>query len=472
MRSDAHGEWKGRVGRPARAVNRLRTLAAALVAAATVACGAAGDAGETPAEDAGGGSTPAETGAEAGSSSLDSLARALVPELERRSGLEARHPPRLARRSRAQLEAFLEDELAEQLPPEKAEALGATYSRLGLLPDTLQLDGLLRKLYMEQVVGYYDPEADTLFVLEDVPPAEARTVLVHELVHALQDQHLDLDSLTSSLREQNDASNAARAAIEGQATLVMAEWTLAETTGSDVDLTTMPGIAEKFGEIATEGAPESMPTFGSAPRIIRETLTFPYVGGLGYMQALWRETEGRPAPFGSRLPASTEQVIHPERALGPSPDAPTEVSFTSTPPDGWSQAYANSLGELETRVFLAVHLGDDSEARSAAAGWDGDRLRLVRSDGSEALLWASVWDEPAEAEEFASAARRALRARYGGEPGAAGRAVTVERLDAGGRPLVRIVDRPTEVDAGVLAPAAGVRLSGGGAGGGPAAGGP
>jgi len=50
--------------------------------------------------------------------------------------------------------------------------------------------------------------------------------------------------------------------------------------------------------------------------------------------------------------------------------------------------------------------------------------------------------------------------------------VTVERLDAGRRPLVRIVDRPADVDAGVLAPAAAVRLSGGGAGGGPAAGGP
>ena len=153
----------------------LRALVAVLAAAATVACGAAGDAGETAREDGAAGTTSAASGAEPGSSSLDSLARALVPELERRSGLEARHPPRLARRSRAQLEAFLEDELAEQLPPEKAEALGATYSRLGLLPDTLQLEGLLRKLYMEQVVGYYDPEADTLFVLEDVPPSEARS---------------------------------------------------------------------------------------------------------------------------------------------------------------------------------------------------------------------------------------------------------------------------------------------------------
>ncbi len=401
--------------------------------------------------------------------SLRRLASELIPELERRSGLEARYPPRLARRSRAELEAFLEEELAEQLPPEKAEALGATYSRLGLLPDTLRLESLLRNLYMEQVVGYYDPEADTLFVLEDVPPAEARTVVVHELVHALQDQHMDLDSLTASMRERNDATNAARAAIEGQATLVMAEWTLAETTGSDMDLTTMPGLAEKFGEVATQGAPESMPTFGSAPRIIRETLTFPYVGGLGYLQTLWRETEGRPPPFGTRLPASTEQVLHPERSVGADPDAPTEVAFTAAPPTGWSETYSNSMGELETRVFLSVHLHTDSAARSAAAGWDGDRVRLLRSDGREALLWASVWDDAAEADAFASAARRALSARYDGDPGSAGRAVIVERLEIGRRPVVRILDRPAAVDTGVLGPTAEVRLSGEGTGGEPAA---
>lgn len=429
-----------------------------LAAAAAVACGAGGDAADT---DPGGDPTASAATAEpaADTSSLDSLARALVPELERRSGLEARRPPRLARRSRAQLETFLEEELAEQLPPERAEALGATYSRLGLLPDTLQLQGLLRKLYMEQVVGYYDPEADTLFVLEDVPPAEARTVLVHELVHALQDQHMDLDSLTASLREQNDASNAARAAIEGQATLVMAEWALARTTGADVDLTTMPGIAEKFGEIATRGAPESMPTFGSAPRIIRETLTFPYVGGLGYMQALWAETEGRPPPFGPRLPTSTEQVIHPERALGGDPDAPTDVAFASAPPEGWTEVYANSMGELETRVFLSVHLGADTTARSGAAGWDGDRVRLLRSDGREALVWVTVWDDPAEADAFASAVRRALRSRYDGDPAAAGRSVTVERRESAGRPLVVAVDRPTGVGEELLRPATTVRLN-------------
>ncbi len=433
-------------------------LSAALLAAGCVGGGESGGTGSNGAgSDAAARSTATGAGG-APDTALQRLARELVPELERRSGLEALRPPRLARRSRAELEAFLDEELAEQLPPERAESLGATYSRLGLLPDTLGLEDLLRRLYMEQVVGYYDPGADTLFVLEDVPPEEARTVLVHELVHALQDQHRDLDSLTRSLRDRNDASAAARAAIEGQATLVMAEWALAQSTGADVDLTGMPGIAEKFGEIATQGAPESMPAFGSAPRIIRETLTFPYVGGLGYVQALWRDRGERPAPFGQLLPASTEQVIHPERGPAGDRDPPTGVSFRSPPPGDWGEAYANSMGELETRVFLSVHLRADSAAREAAAGWDGDRLRLLRSGGREALVWVSVWDTPSEAGEFAAAARRALEGRYAA---AEDRRVTVERVPGRERPVVRIVDRPADVGPDVLTPAARVELTGG-----------
>ena len=437
----------------------IRWWSLVLAAALLAACGAGGDGGQTTGDGTPSAGAPgALAAADSTDSALDSLARALVPALERRSGLEALRPPSLARRTRAELEEFLESELAEQMPPEKAEALGATYTRLGLLPDTLDLKGLLRRLYMEQVVGYYDPEADTLFVLEDVPPEEARTVLVHELVHALQDQHMDLDSMTAALRERNDASNAARAAIEGQATLVMAEWLVAQSTGSDIDLTRMPGIAEKFGDIAAQGSPESMPAFSSAPRIVRETLTFPYVGGLGYVQALWSGAEDRPAPFGELLPASTEQVLHPGRGPGASPDRPTDVAFSEPPPDGWEEAYANSMGELETRIFLSGHLEEDSTARDAAAGWDGDMLRLLRSDGAEALLWVSVWDAPAEAEAFAAAARRAFELRYAAE---SGRRVSVERLDVGGRPAVSIVDRPSGVSREALAPAVRVDLTGG-----------
>ena len=128
--------------------------------------------------------------------------------------------------------------------------------------------------------------------------------------------------------------------------------------------------------------------------------------------------------------------------------------FRSIPACG-PVVYAKDLGELETRVFLEEHLGDRERAEGAAAGWDGDALRLFGGPEGEALVWISVWDSPAEADEFAVAAEEAYVQRYASER----RAPLIERDEQAGRPLVRIIDLPP----GVTLPdgAADVRLTGG-----------
>lgn len=413
--------------------------------------------GEASPGAASGGAGAGTAGAEPATrdTALERMAEELVPAVEERAGLRFRSPPRLARASRATLEAFLAEQLEEDLPPERARAIGASYARFGLLPDTLDLRALLRDLYMEQVVGYYDPAADTLFVREGVSREQLRGVLVHEMVHALQDQHTDLDSLTEARSALNDASTAARAAIEGHATFVMMEWMLADRTGSAVDLTDLPGLRQLLGGVdLTDLA--AMPALGDAPRVIRESLVFPYVGGLGFMQEVWRAREGRPVPLGPGIPGSTEQILHPDRFLGPERDAPTTVRFPGELPDGWREVHADGLGELETRIFLEGFLGDTARARAGAAGWDGDRYRLAASDGRELLVWATVWDSPGEAGEFAAAAREAYRARYDADGAAADesggdgpivvrtadRRVEIRRTEVDGRPLVLVVDGP------------------------------
>lgn len=444
--------------------------ALAVVVGVVLACGDGASGG--PSGSAGGGAGGAAPATR--DTALERMAGELVPAVERRAGLEFRSPPRLARASRASLEAFLAEQLEEELPPGRARAVGAAYARFGLLPDTLDLRSLLRDLYLEQVVGYYDPEADTLFVRRGVSEEQLRGVLVHEMVHALQDQHTDLDSLTGARAALNDAATAARAAIEGHATFVMMEWMMAERTGSEVDLTVLPGLRELLGGVdLTDLA--AMPALGDAPRVIRESLVFPYVGGLAFMQELWRVREDRSVPLGADVPGSTEQILHPDRYVGTERDAPTTVRFSGTPPEGWREVHADGLGELETRIFLEAFLGDTARARSAAAGWDGDRYRLASTGDRELMAWATVWDSPAEALEFARAAREAYRARYGAGSGAAGaaggegpavgtgeRRVEVRRAEVSGRPVVLVVDGPAGRGASSWAPdATEVSLEGG-----------
>ncbi|MGB5302361.1 MAG: hypothetical protein WBP17_04320, partial [Gemmatimonadota bacterium] len=197
-----------------------------------------------------------------------------------RSGLLARGPIQLATRSREDLEAFLVAQMAEQMPPDRLEAVVRTYARLGLVPETIDLEPLLRSLLLEQVVGYYDPARDTLYVVDRVDESQIEPVLLHEIVHALQDQYVDLDSLMKANQGANDRGTAAQAAMEGHATFAMLEWQLAAMMGGSADLTTLPGLDALLGDDPLAAAGIEMPVLAEVPTVIRESLLFPYLGGL------------------------------------------------------------------------------------------------------------------------------------------------------------------------------------------------
>jgi hypothetical protein len=198
------------------------------------------------------------------------LSAELLPAVEARSGLAAREPVRLARRSREELEAYLIAEMSRQLPRDRLDGVTRTYARLGLVPDTLDLEPLLRELLLEQVVGYYDPARDTLYVVDRVEEAQLEMVLVHEMVHALQDQYVDLDSLMQANLEADDRGTAAQAALEGHATFAMLEWQMAAMMGAAADLTQLPGLETLIGNDPLALAGVEMPVLQQSPAVIRE----------------------------------------------------------------------------------------------------------------------------------------------------------------------------------------------------------
>ncbi len=231
---------------------------------------------------------------------LAELAAALLPDLARRAGMELKAPVRLEMRSRDQLVRYLRAKLDEELPEEEARATVAAYALLGLVPDSLDLRAVLLALYTEQVAGFYEPDSTALFVLDDQPEGAVQGLLVHELVHAVQDQTVDLHALTDD-HLGNDRKNAAQAAIEGHATLVMLEYLTEQMQGSKVDLSKIPDFAASLRP-ALEGIRTQFPALASAPPVIQESLLFPYVEGAGYVQALWHE--GKSGRTLRRLPAA------------------------------------------------------------------------------------------------------------------------------------------------------------------------
>lgn len=370
------------------------------------------------------------------------LVRQRMPAVERATGLTFKREPQVARRTRVQIRDYVVHKLDEESPPAELAAYESALRLFGLIPDSLQLRATLIRVLGEQIVGFYDADSSTLYVGSDVEDSFAlRTTISHELAHALQDQYVNLDSLISQ-KHQEDRAVAAKAVLEGQATMAQTLVMMPELT-----LDQLPSFWDSRSVLNEQQA--RMKEYAGAPLWLKEYLVFPYLAGADFV-VWYRRQHGNTPPFGAAVPRSTEQILHPDRyAAG---DAPTPLALT--PPAGARVRYEDGLGEFQTRVLFEVLLPDPSGLRAPAlaAGWDGDRYQVLAADGGDALVWYSVWDDAAAADRFA----RSLE-RVWGNRGA--RRHDVTRVEIDGLPGVRLVDAPADWPDWTRLPAARVTRS-------------
>src|SRR5256885_4047661 len=155
-------------------------------------------------------------------SALRALVHQRMPALEQVTGLKFKRDPAVAPRSRNQVRDYIVHKFDEDLPPEELAGLQAALRRFGFLPDSIDLRESFADVLTEQIGGYFDPDSNTLYVPTDIDSFLVRTSVTHELVHALQGQYLNLDSILD-VKHENNRRGAAQAVLQGQATLVRSE---------------------------------------------------------------------------------------------------------------------------------------------------------------------------------------------------------------------------------------------------------
>lgn len=372
-----------------------------------------------------------------------------VPQIEKSVGVPFKHPPKLEVKSREQVRAFVLSQLEDSTTQRELAGKEAAYKVLGLIPDTMNVRKLFVDLLTEQILGIYDPKTKVLYVMNGAPDEIVSITIYHELVHALQDQYINLDSLQRQTGD-DDRVLAAQSVIEGEATYEQMLWTLGERANVAAR---MPGGQDRIREMIRES--QASPIFSAAPMVIQEELLFPYINGQDFVGRL-KERQPGTLPFRA-MPQSTEQVMH-DRAYFASPrDMPVRVTLPTLP----SQIYANTLGEFDTRLFLFEHLQDQQVASQAAIGWGGDRYAVVRTAKGVGLAWVTAWDTAVDAAEFVDAFGQATQKRYriaGPVLGAGnartysggGRTVVVTPREIGGKNVVLVVDVPSGVSPQLL----------------------
>jgi hypothetical protein len=298
---------------------------------------------------------------------------------------------------------------------EELEHARVFYVALGLLPADLDVERMILAVMGEQIVGYYDPDAGVMVVREDVvaelrrggDPARDQSALaiVHEYVHALQDQHLGLGDLQDAERSI-DGDNAFASLVEGDATLAMIGLVV-DAQGHRLstltrDPTILAGILRSSPGVAGGAELEA------APAIVRAPLLSRYLDGLVFCASLHGRGGFRwiDEAF-ERPPDSTEQILHPDRWLSRErPEVVLLPEWDELGAAGLRPHDEDTLGELEMSVYLAQGSRED-RASAAAEGWGGDRLRVyTREDGTSAAVWFTSWDDEREAVQAEAAATR------------------------------------------------------------------
>jgi hypothetical protein len=331
--------------------------------------------------------------------------RAIEGQVSQIRGLQPLTEPNLQLLDHASLTAYLADQFERDYLPNERESDQKELLLLGLIKPTDNLVQIQLNLLGDQVIGVYDSDTKSLFVVADQAgfgPGE-RMTYAHEFNHALQDQYYDLNKIAPKHPVSNDRSLAVHALIEGDAIMLQTLW--AQSNLSQDDLI----------ELA-RGSAGSDDSLARVPLVVRTELLFPYIDGFNFVRQAYRQAGNDYAALDDLFknpPESTAQLLHPEKYRNHV--QPVDVQLTDVAarlgPD-WRKVGSGVLGELDTRIVLEQWGTDHSEAISTASGWSGDQWQVVEKDGRSAIVLRSTWETPEAARSFFTSFARGLRSRF------------------------------------------------------------
>ena len=360
-------------------------------------------------------------------------------ELSTLRALPFKHSVPSSTQSRADFRAWVHGELGRELPPEKNQALSHAYADLGLAPQGFDLMTTLEEALTTQVAAYYDPSSKAFRVVGEARDKDVDEIIVaHELTHALDDQHFDLETFDGGegnrLGLSEDERTARQFVTEGEATFMMFAWRTASGEGAAKQLGPLgvAGVrmalallgaadplellaATRRGRSAAELSPEErreLDQMTKLPPLISMPLIEPYFKGAALVSEVWgRGGWDAVNDLYRHPPVSTEQILHPREKLFGRRDPPVLVRLPAARSAlGEPPAATDVLGELGVRAYFKTWNLPSAEA--AAAGWGGDRLWVWKREGEFLVLWATRWDSEGDAERFLAAYLDTLQPRF------------------------------------------------------------
>jgi hypothetical protein len=211
------------------------------------------------------------TAGEAKNDAVVATTSAVLGEMSTLRELPTIRPVKSGTQSRQAIEGMIVKNLNEQTTPAQMHASEVTLKKLGMVPPDFQIRPFIIALLTEQVAGYYDPQVREFYLADWIDLNGQKPVMAHELTHALQDQHFNLQRLSKWPHGDSDAELAAHALVEGDATLAMTYYAIAHPETLSALMASAAGASDQITR---------------APRSLREGLAFPFEKGLMWTMQL------------------------------------------------------------------------------------------------------------------------------------------------------------------------------------------
>jgi hypothetical protein len=326
--------------------------------------------------------------------------------------LPIKEPLKKTLRSKQEIREYLIREEKEDKDEPQRDADTKTLEAFGLIPQNFPLDSFMLDVLTDQIAGLYDPKAKEFYIADWIPLDEQKSVMAHELTHALEDQSFHIDPWIKSARPNDDAELARESVSEGTAMAAMVDYTLRDQKMGVRDL---PDVTL----LIRSGAVDEMskdPHLSKAPPYIRDDLLFPYLAGTTFSQQFLKAHTGWAdlRILFANPPISTQQIMHPDLYLaGVRPEKVTLPEWKGTAPADWKLLEENVMGEFNLAEVLKRYLGED-RANQLAAAWRGDRYASFENSRTKEipLVVLLALDNAEDAARFAGQYSEALEKKY------------------------------------------------------------
>lgn len=331
-----------------------------------------------------------------------------MSDVARLRGVSFAHPVLVRQIDRQTLPAALREQMQSSIPY-SLEEYAAVLRALQLVDarSPALIDQML-DLYQSQVLAFYDPRSHTYVSIEPLPPAVSgvsntevvrKSVAIHELTHALQDQRFHAAERERKLLKDSDAQLAYHALLEGEASLVMLAWVL-EQSGQTLDDVLKSDETFSWLQAAVAGGDAMVDS--STPRYFLDSMKFPYFEGIklvatAYRRGGWKAVDR----MHQNPPRSSREVFHPAEYF-------SRIEGT----DRAEPAFESKRRRSEPVALTVEHLGEFHwrflVGPTASTGWLADRV-LITPRGT--VLAETRWESPEQAVVFRDAYLVFLRGR-------------------------------------------------------------